>query len=312
MRIASFNVQNMRLRVRDGSAHLDGARDEDLEEDIESDAAALDGIDRRLTAAVLKTADADVVSLQEVFSQETLDYFHDRMLVPGGVAPYPHRVCLPGNDGRGLNVAVMSRLPIDDITSHATETPSSLGLVSPATLGPDGRIFRRDCLEVSVGRVTAFVCHFKAPYPDTAAVFEIRRLEAAAVRRIVERRFDDPAENFWLILGDLNEPAVAETDPERSIAPIFQDFVVDLLSRIPPQERWTFHQPHSTVYTSPDALLASPALAAQWPDARPEILRIGLDRDAERYQGARLAGVGAHRPHASDHAALSIDFPGLD
>jgi endonuclease/exonuclease/phosphatase family metal-dependent hydrolase len=311
VRIASFNVQNMRLRVRDGSAHLDGARDEDLEEDIETNAVALDGVDRRLTAAVLKAADADVVSLQEVFNQETLDYFHDTVLVPGGVPPYPYRVCLPGNDGRGLNVAVMSRLPIDDVTGHAAETPSSLGLNNATALGPDDRIFRRDCLEVSVGRLTAFVCHFKAPYPDTESVFEIRRLEATAVRRLIERRFDVPAENLWLILGDLNEPAVAETDPERTIAPVFQDFAVDLLSRTPSRERWTFHQPHSTVYTCPDALLASPALAAQWPNVRPEILRIGLDRAAERYKGARLAGVGAHRPHASDHAALSVNFPGL-
>lgn len=311
MRIASFNVQNMRLRVRDGVAHLDGARDQDIDEDVGTAAAALDDIDRHLTAAVLKEADADIVSLQEVFDQGTLDYFHDKILVPDGVPPYPHRVCLPGNDGRGLNVAVMSRLPIDDVASHAAETPSSLGLDAPAALGPDDRIFRRDCLEVLLGRLTAFICHFKAPYPDTDSVFDIRRLEAVAVRRLIERRFDNPAEHLWLIVGDLNEPAIAETDPNRSIAPVFQDFAVDLLSRIPLQERWTFHQPVSTVYTCPDALLASPALAAQWPDARPEIIRIGLDRDAERYTGKRLAAVGPHRPHASDHAAVVIEFPGL-
>lgn len=302
----------MRLRVRGGAAHLDGARDADIEEDTGADAAALDDIDRRLTAAVLKKADADLVSLQEVFNQDTLDYFHDAILVPGGVSPYPHRVCLPGNDGRGLDVAVMSRQPIDDIASHAAATPSSLGLDASGILDSNARIFRRDCLSVTVGPLTAFICHFKAPYPDVNSVFEIRRLEARAVRRVIERRFDRPAENLWLIVGDLNEPAVAETDPARSIAPVFESFAVDLLSRIPPAERWTFHQPHSAVYTCPDALLASPALAARWPDTRPEILRIGLDRDAERYTGDRLAGVGAHRPHASDHAAVVIDFPGLD
>lgn len=312
MRIASFNVQNMRLRVRGGEAHLDGARDADIEEDVGADAVALDDIDRTLTAGVLKKADADLVSLQEVFNQDTLDYFHDKILVPAGVPPYPHRVCLPGNDGRGLDVAVMSRLPIDEVTSHAAETPSSLGLEASEAVGPGDRVFRRDCLEVSVGQLTAFICHFKAPYPDTDSVFEIRRLEARAVRRLIERRFEEQVESLWLIVGDLNEPAVAETAPARSIAPVFQNFAVDLLSRVPRQERWTFHQPHSAVYTCPDALLASPALAAQWRDARPEILRIGLDRDAKRYTGDRLAGVGAHRPHASDHAAVVIDFPGLD
>lgn len=311
MRIASFNVQNMRLRIQEGMAHLDGARDEDIDEDLGTDAAALDSIDRRLTAAVLKKADADFVSLQEVFDQRTLDYFHDELLVPGGAAPYPHRICLPGNDGRGLNVAVMSRLPIESVTSHAAETPSSLGLEGTDRLGPDDRIFRRDCLEVSVGRLTAFVCHFKAPYPDTDTVFDIRRLEAAAVRCLVARRFGASPECLWLIVGDLNEPDVTGSVPERTVAPIFEEFAVDLFSRIQASERWTYHQPHSTLYTCPDALLASPALAARWPESRPEILRIGLDEDAERYTGDRLAGVGTHRPHASDHAAVAIDFPGL-
>ncbi len=308
MRIATFNVQNLRLRRHGGEARLDGARDADVPEDLGADAAALDPLDRRLTAAVLRQADADLVCLQEVFDQATLDYFHDRFLMPGGAAPYPHRVCLPGNDGRGLNVAAMSRRPFR-ATSHATETILSLGLDS-RVLVPEELIFRRDCLAVAVGDLTAFVCHFKAPYPDPAAAWAVRRLEAEAVRRLVERRFAQPARALWLILGDLNEPAEEEA-AERAIAPLTRDFAVDLLLRLPPGERWSYHLPESPNYSRPDALLASPALAARWPEARPEIHRAGLDRDAARYAGARLPGVGRHRPHASDHAALSIALPGL-
>ena len=64
-------------------------------------------------------------------------------------------------------------------------------------------------------------------------------------------------------------------------------------------------------YSQPDSLLASPALAGAWPDARPYVVREGLGLEAGRYHGPHLPDVGGHRPHASDHAALVVDFPGL-
>ncbi|MDX5403422.1 MAG: endonuclease/exonuclease/phosphatase family protein, partial [Rhodobacterales bacterium] len=102
MRLASFNVQSLRLRWRDGQPRLDGARDGDLPDDQGAAAEALDAADRRLTAQVLARTDADVIALQEVFDIATLDHFHDSYLLDTGTAPYPHRHCLPGNDGRGL------------------------------------------------------------------------------------------------------------------------------------------------------------------------------------------------------------------
>lgn len=307
VRIATFNVQNMRLRDGDGP-RLSGARDDDVPEDRGQAALVHDAGDRRLTAAVLEEADADVVALQEVFDQATLDFFHDAVLAPAGVAPYPYRFCSQGNDGRGLDVAVMSRRPIDALASHADATPASLGLDPIPGIGPHDRIFRRDCLEVEVGRLTLFVCHLKAPYPSEDGAWAVRRLEASAVRCIVERRFPHPKSALWLILGDLNEPAEALAAGEPAIAPILGDFTCDLLLRLPPGERWSYHQPPAHAFARPDGLLASPALARRWPTAVPHILRLGLGR-AEG--GGRLPGVGEHRPHASDHAAIVIDLAGL-
>src|SRR5512145_124058 len=108
MRIATFNVQNLRLRHPAGRARLDGARDADVPEDSDQHAVALDLADRRLTAAVLAHANAEVVCLQEVFDMEALDFFHDHLLRHAGARPYPYRFCLPGNDGAGRNVALMS------------------------------------------------------------------------------------------------------------------------------------------------------------------------------------------------------------
>ncbi len=311
MRIASFNVQNLRLRRAAGGLRLDGARDRDIAEDAAPGAEALDAADRALTAAVIREARADLVALQEVFDRATLDHFHDRVLLPAGAAPYPHRVCLPGNDGRGLDVALLSRLPLGRVESHAEETPASLGLAPVPGIGAEDRLFRRDCLEAEVAGLTLFVCHFKAPYPDAAAAWAVRRLEAAAVRRLIARRFADPGAALWLVLGDLNEPAEHAAGPDRAIAPLAEGFAVDLLERLPEGERWSFCLPGSEACSAPDALLASPALAARWPEAVPEVLRAGLGREVARYGGPRLPGVGRHRPHASDHAALALDLPGL-
>ncbi|MGM0585057.1 MAG: endonuclease/exonuclease/phosphatase family protein [Pseudomonadota bacterium] len=309
MRVATFNLQSLRLRRGPQGAHLDGARDADVPQDRGPEAEALDDADRRLTAKVLREADADLVALQEVFDRATLDHFHDRFLVPSGAQAYPHRVCRPGNDGRGLDVAVMSRLPLSRAESHAGETPRSLGLEPMGGVGADQPVFRRDCLEVEAGGLSLFVCHFKAPYPDAEAAWPVRRLEALAARRLVERRFADPARALWLILGDLNEPG--EETGERAVAPLLDGFSEDLMLRLPEGARWSFHQPFSQVYSRPDAMLASPALAARFPEARPEVLRMGLEREAARHDGPRLPGVGEHRPHASDHAAVAIEFPGL-
>ena len=199
MRIATFNVQNLRLRHPDGGDRLDGARDGDEVEDPD-----LDPVDRRLTAAVIRDLRADVVALQEVFDAATLDHFHDRVLVPSGVAPYPHRVCLPGNDGRGLDVAVMSRVPLGAVASHAGLRAADLGLDGAEG---DQPVFRRDCLMVEAGALTLFICHFKAPWPDAPASWPVRRQEAEAVRRIVEGRCG--GDDLWLIAGDLNDPDAA-------------------------------------------------------------------------------------------------------
>ena len=309
MRIATFNVQNLRLRHPAGRARFDGARDYDVPEDSTAEATALDLADRRLTSAIIAQSYADVICLQEVFSLETLNFFHEHLICHAGAA-YPYRVCLPGNDGGGRDLAVLSRRPIEGIRSHAALTPDDLGLTPPEGMRSDSPIFRRDCLAFSIGEVALFNCHFKAPWPDTTRAWPIRRMEALAVRKLVERRQKDDQRALWMILGDLNEP-VKPVDEEAAIAPLLPPFSVDLLERMPEHERWTFYNAQDGHYARPDALLASPALAQRWPDATPQALRAGLDRDADRTDVARLPDVGAHRPHASDHAALVIDLEGL-
>lgn len=310
MRILSFNVQNLRLRRQGGARALDGAVDGDTAAVADP---ALDIADRRLTAAVIARADADVVCLQEVYDLPTLDHFHEAFLRPTGTAPWPWRVCLPGNDGHGRDIALMSRRPLQEVASHAALTPADLELDPPPGIDPALPLFRRDCLRARLGALTLFLVHFKAPWPDPAAAHAVRRMEAEALRRLILRRFGDDPDALWLVLGDFNEPAASPGG--RAIAPLLAPFGVDLLARIPPTERWSYHLPEAGsaegLYSRPDGMIASPALARGWPDACPAVLREGLSGETARYAGPRLAAVGRQRPHASDHAALCIAFRGL-
>ena len=308
MRIATFNVQNLRLRTGPDGPRLDGARDADDPGDDGPAAAALDPADRRLTAAVLARADADIVVLQEVFDRATLDHFHDAFLLPAGLAPYPHRIAMRGNDGHGRNLAVLSRHGFDRVTSHADAPAAAFGLAPLPGRDPAQPVFRRDLLMLEIGDLVLFACHLKAPWPDPAAAWPARRQEAQALRRVIEGRFADPAAALWLILGDLNEPH-EEPRGDRAATPILPPFSVDLLDRLPEPERWTYATPGGALHARPDAMLASAALARRWPAARPRVLRAGLGREAGA-AGPALPGTGWHRPHASDHAALVIDLPG--
>lgn len=295
MRIATFNVQNLRLRQRDGSPHLDGAVDGDARGLPR--AMSLDIADRRRTAKLIAEADADVVALQEVFDTDALDFFHDRFLVPAGAEPYPHRICLPGNDGRGLNVAALSRIAPQRADGHANLTGSDLGLRDLPDDLIDRPLFRRDCLRLDLRGITLFICHFKAPYPDPETAWTVRNAEARGVRALIEHAFSDPAEAEWIALGDFNEHAAQSGAATSAVAPLTEGFGVDLSDRLAPDSGWTFETPDTHRRSRPDRIIVSPRLARHYPLAIPRILR-------------PQAGPGT-RPHASDHALIYIDFPGL-
>jgi endonuclease/exonuclease/phosphatase family metal-dependent hydrolase len=308
MRIATFNLQNLRLRTHDGIARLDGAADQD--HPGTSRPAELARADRVETARIIASAHADVVALQEVFDLAALDFFHDRFLADSEAPEYPHRYCLKGNDGRGLNVAALTRRRPIQIRSHAGLTGDDLGLTDlPADLR-ENPIFRRDCLELEFVTVTIFVCHFKAPYPDTAKARVIREAEARAVRKIVEKRFACPEQEAWIVLGDFNEPARGDERSRSALEPLKSGFAVDLLDRLPPGTDWTYELPDAHLRSRPDRIFVSPKLSAAYPDVRPRIIRSGMEAWPHDPGGQRPYGAGGE-PRASDHALVYADFPGL-
>jgi endonuclease/exonuclease/phosphatase family metal-dependent hydrolase len=185
-------------------------------------------------AAVLERLDADLVLLAEVETRTVLERL-------ASLARYPVARLVEGNDPRGIDVAVLSRLPIHGYTSHAGE------------LGPDGRLlWPRDCVEVTAEldgrRIVLVGSHLSSAVSDDGTR---RRHQAARMREIADGVLLADPGALVLAGGDLN-------DGPESIA--LEPLVADR-SWLDPLPPWT-----TTWGSGPDALrldyLLLPARAA--------------------------------------------------
>ena len=338
LRVMTFNVENMFTR-------FDFRRSEDLDDYLGllegEDAASrlalakaarliLDDEIRTFCALTIRAARPDVVLLQEVESLRALRRFHDKYLLGVGGDPLPHLAVLEGNDGRGIDVAVLSRLPLETVTSHKELTLGELYAAGFAWephgleraqlerdrmfADPRLKVFRRDCLEVHlrVGEraLTLFNCHFKSLGAGRTDTRRFRLVEAAAVRHLLERTRARGQEDY-LVAGDLNDYTETDgvADAGHGLAPLLDSgLVVDAVKRIAdPRDRWTHFYPPERLYNQLDYLLLSPALAARNPGP-PRIIRSGMPYRAERSAAPRFPRIGWDRPKASDHCPVVMDL----
>ena len=328
LRIATFNVENLLMRCDFTRVGIEGAErkinkisNPDEAERIDSVFNVLSEDDRTLTAQALAATRADVCALQEVENLVTLTAFHNRYLARWSDRPYRDRILHEGNDGRGIDVGLLSRAQVIRHRSHAGETFGSLGMTPPKGSSPRTRVFRRDCLEVDIvkdGRaLTLFVCHFKSMHGGRVETRAIRQQEAWAVRAIIERRFKRPETEDWVILGDLNDYLEVDGVPvdDHGLGPLIDDgFSFDLAPLVIADdlERWSHHYAHEDTYSALDHMLLSPALAGLNKEAHAAYVRAGVPWRSARHTGWRLPGVGWSRPKASDHCPFvaTIEFTG--
>lgn len=158
------------------------------------------------TARVIAAVDADILALIEVEHRPALVEFHDGVLEPiltqTGRKGYPYALLVDGNDTRGIDVAILSRFPITDITPHIFDLPGA------------PPIFSRDCCEYFLeipglsGRLIVMVNHFTSKGSDASGMK--RRLpQASQVAAILKDRFAQGFK-YIVIAGDFNDYPDAE------------------------------------------------------------------------------------------------------
>lgn len=327
IRIATVNVENLLQRFNfhtfgrltvEPSLRILGVEpgDEDYMALRKSLFVSLTDDSRQQTAQLVRDTAADIICLQEVESKEVLDDFHDQYLKKSARVHYGWRRLLRGNDLRGINVGVMAKNRIE-VTSNAELTFDDFNLFNDELrdygLSEGDRIFRRDCLRVTtkVGdkELSIYVCHFKSMAGGSERTMPVRRAEAAAVRKIIQRDFGGNAKDGnWLIAGDLNAYIEEDGTPvaEHGIAPLLEgDFSVNIVENLPREQRWTHYFPREDSKHQLDYLLASPAIAASNDGVQPDIIRGGQPYRVPGLDITRYPRVGFDRPKATDHCAVA-------
>lgn len=310
--IATFNCENLFARfkftanVNPNDAIIDGWLADKTKFTINDETS------KRLTALAIKETKADVIALQEVESLLALRRFRNIYLKGQG---YDHIIVLDGNDPRFIDVAVMSKYPLENIDTHVDEWNKEIKWYT----------FSRDCLECDVllpenKRIRLFVNHFKSMFDKADTCngrknsHRKRQIQAERVRNLVLDEFPN-GKGKYVILGDLNDYLETDSQGETAIDKITNwNMVENVVKRRPSDDQWTHYYEGNTkcgfpkTYKQLDYILLSKTLADSNPSSIPKIIRKGLPLEADTYTGPRFEGVGKKKPKASDHCPVVIEI----
>lgn len=204
-------------------------------------------------AKVLRKIDADVIALQEVENRWYVERFLEVFLPNLGYEV----VHFEGNDLRGIDVCLLSRVPIGPVRSYRhVRFPDATGKT---------RRFSRDLVAVELQPAGAaplevWVLHLKSNYGGRPHAEPIRLGEAQQVRRMLEERFRQNPRARIVVLGDFNDTwESASTQALVGSGPFALQCFAESL---PEEQRITYNrEPHRSMI---DFILCSPALAESY------------------------------------------------
>jgi endonuclease/exonuclease/phosphatase family metal-dependent hydrolase len=183
--VATYNILN-----------LFDARDEPYHNDEYTRVKPREELER--LAKVIREISPDVLALQEVESRGYLGRFLDVFCAELG---YQHLAHFEGNDLRGIDVCLVSRVPLGPVLSHRhVSFPDETGKLMR---------FNRDllCVEVRpVGGVPfeVWVVHLKSKSGGEASDV-IRLAEATYIRKMLDERLSANPEARIIVCGDFND-----------------------------------------------------------------------------------------------------------
>lgn len=245
--VATFNVRNLFDEVDDPYHQDESTRAKPREE-------------LTLMAATLRDVNADVVALQEVESRGYLQRFLETFVPELG---YRHVVHYEGNDLRGIDVCVISRVPIGRVVSHRhLRHKDSTGR---------WRSFSRDALRVELlpgggDPFEMWVLHLKSNHGGREVAEPIRLAEAQQVHRLLAARLkQSPAANV-IVCGDFNDTFDSPTMKAITGEDDGEPLLLTKFQSVPKAERITYNRdPYKEMI---DFILISKGMAQRYvPDS---------------------------------------------
>lgn len=294
LRLATYNVANL----------FDDADDPALSGD-DDDAGETKPLHERVAVAgAIRAVDADVLALQEVESLEALLWFRDQFLAGMG---YEHVAAIDAGDDRGIEQAVLSRLPISGFQNWPDH---ALGGVHPEKYGNQENFlagqplaFRRSPLRVDLqlpspearadaapATLTLFVVHHKSG--RYSAYW--REAEAAGVLAKIEEVTRSDPERPVVLLGDFN----AETR-DASVQTYLEAGFDDFFANRGSGPETISHESGRRI----DLILANEAARAQLPAEQAFVLGT-----AARPEGVNWRDMPTFPGMASDHYPVVVDL----
>jgi len=245
-------------------------------------------------ARVIAEVAADIQVLVEIEDRIVLQTFHDQILKLEldrlGKSPYQHVLLMDGNDPRGIDVALLSRIPVLSMKSNVHLRGAS-----------GGPLFPRDCavfsFEAANGQeLVIFANHFSSQGSDRDG--KRRREQAEAVRQLAEDALKHTAR--VIVAGDLNE------SPQRGnlSALLTHPELKDAMAMDAYPERTTFPGTYKTGAKSNklDYLLLSKSLQRQ-------VQAVGVERRGYKCtKWTPFDTVVDERSEASDHHCVWVDI----
>lgn len=260
----------------------------------------------RALVRMIRLVDADVLMLQEVGSQASLDALNERLEVA-----YPHATLLPGHSNRSIHLGVLSRQPVkltslsgDALTNadgahlrhHASAEDAEQGILSDVRVQRDVLLCEVQAEAAPDGVLALVGVHLKSRTNPPWQVLASDEVRAAESRRIAEvvgvYRAQHPSRAL-ILLGDFNDLSVAD-----ALSPLDALDLVDC---------------HAVALRNA-AVRRNPS--TYWPKRAMRIDRLLLSEDTARrvVPGSTQIHAGRMGREASDHfpVSLELDWTELD
>jgi endonuclease/exonuclease/phosphatase family metal-dependent hydrolase len=203
-------------------------------------------------AAILKEINADVVAFQEVESRGYLKRFLDVFVPELG---YNEIVHFEGNDLRGIDVCLASRVPVGRVVSHRH-------IRFPGPMGERSH-FNRDLLQVELvpengDPFEVWIVHLKSNSGGREEAEPIRLAEAKQVHTILADRLRQNPDADLLICGDFNDTFDSATMKTIMGTDQGQSMLKPLFESIPVEKRVSYNmEPYREMI---DFILVSPGM----------------------------------------------------